>query len=351
MSSTTTYLLIFASALLLALGSTPVFRWLAPRLGFMDTPSSRKVHQSPVPRLGGMAIFAAFVVALVLFQDRFYLNQLVSIFLGATMISFLGLWDDRKSLPAGVKLVGQMVAAGIVVLTDVSISLFPFPVMNYVATILWFVGITNAMNLLDNMDGLSAGVATTAAGFFFLLAAHSGQFLVGGLTAAMLGACIGFLFYNLNPARIFMGDSGSLFIGFMLAAIGLKLRFPLVPTTVSWLIPVLVLGLPIFDTALVFISRLRRRCNPLTTPGRDHLSHRLVERGMTQREAVLTLCLTSGLLGGVAMFVSSAGMLEGVITGSAVVLAGLYLFWKFEWKRRPAAESLTTIEKSEDNEE
>lgn len=335
MSSIKLYMLIFLTALVVAAGSTPLLRRLAPRLGFMDQPSARKVHTVPIPRLGGVAIYLAFVIALLVFEDRYNISQLLSIVLGATLASFLGLWDDRRPLPAWVKLIGQTVAAGILVFSDVRIALFPWPAVNVLATLLWVVGITNALNLMDNMDGLAAGVAAIAAGFFLLLAAGSGQYLVGALAAALLGACIGFLFYNLNPARIFMGDSGSLFIGFMLAAVGIKLRFPQNVTAVTWMIPVLVLGLPIFDTGLVIISRLRRGVNPLTTPGKDHLSHRLVARGMTHREAVLTLYLAGGLLGALAMFIVNADRLESYIIGAAAAGIALYFLRELEW-RAPA---------------
>lgn len=340
MSSIKLYMLIFLTALMIAAGSTPLFRRLAPRLGFMDQPSARKVHTTPIPRLGGLAIYLAFVIALLAFEDRYNISQLLSIVLGATLASFLGLWDDRRPLPAWVKLIGQTTAAGILVFSDVRISLFPWPAVNVLATLLWVVGITNALNLMDNMDGLAAGVAAIAAGFFLLLAAGSGQYLVGALAAALLGACIGFLFYNLNPAQIFMGDSGSLFIGFMLAAVGIKLRFPQNITAVTWMIPVLVLGLPIFDTGLVIISRLRRGVNPLTTPGKDHLSHRLVARGMTQREAVLTLYLAGGLLGALAMFIVNADRLESYMIGAAVAGIALYFLHELEWRAPARKEAL-----------
>lgn len=330
-ASVTTYMLIFAGALLFAAGGTPVLRRLAPRLGFMDQPSPRKVHTSPIPRMGGLAILIACVAALFLFEDRYNISQLLSILIGAGWVSLLGLWDDRWPLPAWAKFLGQLAAAGFLVLSDVRIALFPWPALNIAATLLWITGITNALNLMDNMDGLAAGVAAIAAGYFLLLAAGSGQYLVGGLAAALLGACIGFLFYNLNPAQIFMGDSGSLFLGFMLAAVGIKLRFPQNVTAVTWMIPVLVLGLPIFDTALVILSRLRRRVNPFTTPGQDHTSHRLVTRGFTRREAVLTLYLVCGLLGSVAMFIVNADKLESYILGTAVFLIGCYFLWKLEW--------------------
>jgi len=335
-TNTITYILVFICALILAAGSTPLLRQLAPRLGFMDQPAARKIHASPVPLMGGMAIYAAFLVTLIIFGNQLNLTQLVSIFAGATLMSFMGLWDDRRSLPAWVKLLGQIVAAGVLLISGVTISLFDWTLLNWAATLLWVVGITNAMNLLDNMDGLSAGVAAIAAGFFLLLAAGSGQYLVGGLAAALLGACIGFLFYNLNPAQIFMGDSGALFIGFLLAALGIKLRFPNNITAVTWMIPVLVLGLPIFDTSLVIVSRLRKGQNPLTTPGKDHVSHRLVANGLTRREAVLTLYLAACLLGGCALFVVDAGVLESYLVGGGIVCLGIYYIWRFEWRKTPA---------------
>jgi len=326
-----TLLLIFATALVFALGATPILRRLAPRVGMMDQPNARKIHQTPIPRVGGVAMYGAFLLALILFADRFYVPQLISIIVGATGVSFLGFWDDRVGLHAGVKLIGQVAAALLLIATGVTIDLFHQPVIDAVITLVWIVGITNALNLLDNMDGLSGGIAAIAAGFFLMVAAINGQYLVGALSAALLGVAIGFLFYNFNPASIFMGDTGSLFLGFMLAAVGLKLRFADQPMLAAWLIPILVLGLPIFDTTLVFVSRLRRGLNPLTTPGTDHISHRLVQRGFTRREAVLILYLVAALLGVVAMYCAQAGMLESALVFTAVIVIGMIALYKFEF--------------------
>jgi len=319
----TTYFLIAVSALLVAAGVTPVARQVAGRWGFVDQPGARKVHTTATPRLGGVAIYLAFIVALVAFGRLFYVRQLAGIFLGATLVSGLGLWDDRRSLSTWTKLLGQVAAAGILIVSGVEVQAMHQPLLNLLATLLWVVGITNAMNLLDNMDGLSAGVAAAAATFFLLLAAMSGQYLVGILAAGLLGACLGFLIYNVNPASIFMGDSGSLFLGFMLAAVGIKLRFPGNVDFVTWMVPVLVLAVPIFDTALVTISRLRRGLNPLTSPGKDHTSHRLVALGYTQREAVLILCLVAGACGVLATFVTQASIAEGYAAGALAALAAL----------------------------
>lgn len=324
-------MLIFAGALIFAVGGTPLMRYLAPRLGIIDQPSARKVHVAPTPRLGGLAIFAAVMLTLIFLKSERNFDQFVSVLLAASWMSFLGLWDDRWGVPPLLKLLGQLAGALFLLANDVQVQLPQLPPWaNAAVTLLWLVGITNAFNLLDNMDGLSGGIAAIAAAFFLLMSTFSGQYLVGALAAAVLGACVGFLVYNYNPASIFMGDSGSLFLGFLLAAIGIKLRFPDNVTFVTWMIPPLVLGVPLFDTTLVVVSRLRRGLNPLTTPGKDHASHRLVDAGMTQREAVLTLYLVAGALGLVATFVTRANALEGYVAGGSVALAALYALWRME---------------------
>jgi UDP-GlcNAc:undecaprenyl-phosphate GlcNAc-1-phosphate transferase len=335
---TTTFMLIFASALVLAIGGTPLVRRIALRLGVIDRPNARKIHVDPIPLLGGVAIYGAFIAALVLFGNRFRLNELISILVGASLMSFLGVWDDRRGLSPLLKLLGQFLAASILVLSGVYIGTFPWQVLNIAVTLGWVVVITNAMNLLDNMDGLSGGVGAAAAIFFLLLAAMNDQYLVGALSAALVGACFGFLIYNFNPASIFMGDAGSLFLGFVLAAVGIKLRFPEGIEIVTWMVPVLILGLPLFDTTLVIISRLRRHLNPLTTPGRDHVSHRLVAMGYTRREAVLICYLICAGLGVVALFVTQATILEGYIVGGIVALVGVAALWWLERVEFPGKE-------------
>ncbi len=218
------------------------------------------------------------------------------------------------------------------------IGTFAWEPLNIAVTLGWVVVITNAMNLLDNMDGLSGGVGAIAAIFFLLLAAMNDQVLVGALSAALVGACLGFLVYNLNPASIFMGDGGSLFLGFILAAVAIKLRFPEGLQIVTWMVPVLILGLPLFDTTLVIISRLRRGLNPLTTPGKDHVSHRLVAMGYTRREAVLICYLICAGLGVVALFVTQASIVEGYVVGGVMVLAGLVALWRLEQVDFPGKE-------------
>jgi UDP-GlcNAc:undecaprenyl-phosphate GlcNAc-1-phosphate transferase len=274
-------------------------------------------------------MYGADVVALLAFGQRYRVDQFASILIGASWVSFLGIWDDRWGLRPILKLAGQIVAAIILIVTGVQAQFLPYDVLNWVITVLWVVGLTNAINFLDNMDGLSGGIVAIASAFFLLIAIQNGQYLVGALSAALLGASVGFLVYNFNPASIFMGDTGSLFLGFMLAALGIKLRFPNNTDAVTWMVPVIVLGVPIFDTTLVVVSRLRRGLHPVT-PGKDHSSHRLVRLGFTPREAVMVLYLVGGMLGMLAVFVTQADLVEAYLFGGAVFLGAVYGIWRLE---------------------
>lgn len=327
----TPYLLMAVSALLLALGGTPVMRQVGLRLGVIDTPNARKVHTNPVPRFGGAAIYIAFIIALLFFGDRRYINEVVGIFVGASLMSLMGGIDDKWGLGSYVKLAGQLAAASILIYSGVQVRLFDNWV-DITLTLGWVVGITNAMNFLDNMDGLSGGIAMIAAVFFTLLSAMSDQYLVGVLAAALAGACAGFLIHNWNPAHIFMGDTGSLFLGFLLSAVAIKLRFPANSKAITWMIPVLVLAVPIFDMTLVSISRLRRGKNPLTTPGKDHISHRLAFLTGSRREAVLLCYLLAGAVGLTAVFITQATRPEALIVGVVVALVAIYGWWWLEFR-------------------
>lgn len=324
------YVLIVITALIGVVLATPVVRRVAWRYGFIDQPSFRKVHATPMPRLGGLAIYAGFIVALLVLGTRFRFNEAVGILIGATLVSVVGGIDDHSPIGPVPKLLAQALAAGILILSGVQVAVFDQQWLNVVVTVIWVVGITNAMNFLDNMDGLSAGVAAVASAFFLLLAALNNQYLVGVMSAALLGACIGFLWYNFNPASIFMGDSGSLFIGFVLAALGIKLRFPGNTDIVTWMAPVLVLGLPILDTTLVTISRLRRGVNPLTTAGKDHISHRLARLTGSKREAVLMCYLIGGVFGMAAIYVTTATVVAGYLVGAVIGAAGVAAIWWLE---------------------
>jgi UDP-GlcNAc:undecaprenyl-phosphate/decaprenyl-phosphate GlcNAc-1-phosphate transferase len=323
------FFLIFVTALLFSVLGTPLARRLALATGIVDLPGHRKVHHEPTPLLGGAAIYGAFVVALLLFGGRAEVRQMISIVLGATSISLIGVIDDARGVRPSLKLLAQLGAAALVVVSGLRVQIFPWELLNIAVSLLWIVAITNALNLLDNMDGLSGGIAAIAAAHFLLLAALNGQYLVGVLSAALLGACIGFLRYNFNPASIFMGDTGSLFIGFILAAVAIKLRFANT-FVVTWMVPPVVLLVPLFDTALVIVSRLRRGLNPFTTPGKDHLSHRLVGFGFTRREAVLICWLIASSAGMIAVFLTEAPVGGAYLLAAILILAGIYAIWQFE---------------------
>lgn len=326
-------LIISLLALLVSLLATPLVQRLAVATGTVDRPSVRKIHLNPIPLLGGAAIYAAFTLVLLITGDSGFFYQLAGILVGATLVAAVGVIDDRWGLSPWVKLGAQVLAAITLIRAGVQVQSAPWPWLNVAITIVWVVAITNAFNLLDNMDGLTAGLAAIASAYFFMLAAFSGQYLVAPFAAALLGACLGFLRYNFRggrPAAIFMGDGGSLFLGFTLAALGMKLRFANTPD-VTWLIPIIVLGIPIFDTTLVTIARLRRGVNPLTTPGKDHVSHRLVGTGMTQREAVLTLYVATGVLGLAALYLVRATRPEGLAL--AILCAVAFAVFQVRFQR------------------
>lgn len=325
-------LLLVVSALIFSIVTMPVARRVAQRYNVLDAPSARKVHANPVPLLGGIAIYLAVIASLLLFGQLEYVQQTASILIGATLMSVLGVWDDKRALGPAVKLAGQVGVASLLFLSGVQVQFLHNNVLNYFMTVGWVVTLTNALNLMDNMDGLAGGIAAVAATFFFLIATLTDQRLVAPMAAVLAGACLGFLYYNFhpfNPVYIFMGDAGALFLGFMLAAVGIKLRFPANYDIVTWMVPVLVLGVPLFDTALVAISRIRRGI-PISRGGKDHFSHRLVALGLTRREAVLVLYLVQGALGVAALVVMQADIFEGYIVGAVVGMGALVALYKLE---------------------
>ncbi len=326
-------LLVFALALGVSSIATPALRRAAPRMGWIDVPAGRKAHGEPTPLLGGLAIIAAVIGALALTGDPGAATQLAGILAGATIVGVVGAADDRRPLPPAVKLAGQAIAVGVLVTSGVRTQLVGVTAGDLALTAVWMLVVTNAMNFQDNMDGLAGGLACIAAAWFVLLAVANGQFLVAPLAAAIVGASLGFLLYNFNPATIFMGDAGSQFLGFTLAALGLKLRFPDQIPSVTWLVPPLVLAPMLFDLALVTVSRLRRRVNPFTTAGRDHLSHRLLALGATTREVALALYLVACAAGGLALLTSYASRAEAMAMLLAVVAVASYALWWLELRR------------------
>ncbi len=305
----------FILGFLLTLALTPWVRELAARHGAMDRPDPRKVHKVPTPLWGGLGVFIAFTVAFLvvigLFRapepitGREYATMAALLFGGAVLVA-IGMYDDRHGMPAKMKLFGQVGVAMVLVGMGVRVDFFSLPFVDGIIflqewqaillSMLWLVGITNAINLLDGLDGLVAGVALTSALIFLVVAALNGEWATVLAMAALAGAALGFLRYNFNPAQIFMGDTGSLFFGLMFA--GWSIVGCLKTTaTVALAIPVmLIMGVPILDTTFAIVRRGLRR-QPIFAPDKGHLHHRLLAVGMSQRQAVVTIYAINVMFG------------------------------------------------------
>ncbi len=320
------YALIFVGAVLLSLVFTPLAIATALRRGVLDKPGGHKGHSSPVPYLGGLAIVVSFSISMLIpviaINESSVSRQFLIVIGVALALALLGLFDDLRGLSSTLRLACE-VAAGIVLWNlDFGVQLAGVRWVDAVITILWVVGITNAFNLLDNMDGLSAGIAAISSFSFFAIAASNGQYLVAGLSLALAGCAVGFLRHNFYPARVYMGDSGALFFGFLVAFIGLKLQLN-ISREVSVLVPIVVCSVAVLDTTLVTIARLRHGLSPFQG-GRDHISHRLVKVGLPVPVAVSVLYAAAAAVGVVAFVISesdksAAWTLAGLV---AVLLVG-----------------------------
>ena len=320
-------LLAFSIALGASLALTVPVREFALWVGMVDLPGPRKVHLKPMPLLGGLAMYGGFMLAVVIAMPRSALAQSAGIFIGATLVGFVGILDDGGLLHHQVKLfIGMPLAALILIASGVRTVFFetfrPGPyatIADCALTVFWVVGITASFSIFDHMDGLCAGVAAVAAFFFAIYAYRDGQSLVTTLAAAVMGAALGFLCWNFKPAKIFMGDGGAMMLGFLMATLAVKLRPVAMHHRTSWMVPILILAVPIFDTTLVSISRARRGFLPFATPGKDHTAHRLSNLGLGQRGAVLTLYAAGALFGIVAL------VMGYVSVGVTYVIAGVVL--------------------------
>ncbi len=306
------------------------------RVGMVDLPGPRKVHATPIPLLGGLAMYAGVMLAILFAFDGPARAQSIGIVTGATLVAVVGFLDDRGWLHHQLKLFVAMPLAAVILLasgihTQIFSSLLGGTTgywLDAALTILWVVGITASFSILDHMDGLCAGVAAMASVFFALLAYLSGQTLVTTLAAAVLGASAGFLRWNFKPAKIFMGDGGAMFLGFLMATLALKLRIDHASPVANLLAPLLILGATIFDTTLVTISRTRRGFLPFATPGKDHSAHRLANLGFGQRGAVLAMYLVGAICGGAAIlitYLSGAGAVAVAV--GALVCMSLAVAW------------------------
>jgi UDP-GlcNAc:undecaprenyl-phosphate GlcNAc-1-phosphate transferase len=310
------YAAVFAVTAALTLLATPLALRYAVRRQILDHPGAIKAQASPVPYLGGAAIVLAFatvvLMAAVIRPPNSGIGELAAVLGLGVLLALIGLLDDLHGLSPWFRLAVEIAAGVAVWATPAGAELTGNQLVDAVVTVCWVVGVTNAFNLLDNMDGLSAGVAAVASTFVFVMAARNGQFLVATLAIGLAGCALGFLRSNFHPARIYMGDAGALFLGFMLAVLGLKLRFEDGPRSIAFAVPIVVLGVPLFDTVLVTINRLRHRRSPFSG-GRDHASHRLVFIGIPVPAAVMLIYLVAASLGCLGLVLSRVDRTTGLI--------------------------------------
>jgi UDP-GlcNAc:undecaprenyl-phosphate GlcNAc-1-phosphate transferase len=320
-------------AILATLAVTPLAIKAAVRFQVIDEPNSspHKIHQRPVPKAGGLAIALA-IVFINLLSGNLQSDVIRTIMVASIVIFLFGLWDDLYRLSPRWKLLGQILGTIILISQGVHIRMLgSLTLLNMALTLLWTIGITNAFNFVDSMDGLAVGLAAIAAAFFMLVTVDANQPALSLLSAVILGSSIGFSYFNTLPAHTFLGDSGAQFLGFILAAVAIAYTPPGLPQPSSWFVPILLLSVPIFDTSLVVISRLRHR-KAFYQAGLDHTYHRLVNLGLPSSRAVLTMHLFAIVSGCLAFMALPLHPLWANAIFVAAVLVGLSLLIWLEKK-------------------
>ncbi|WP_163539683.1 MraY family glycosyltransferase [Gracilibacillus sp. YIM 98692] len=318
------YILPLILCIGLALALTPLVKKFAIQIGAVDQPNARKVHQKVMPRLGGLAIYISFLIGFVIFKPVG--TESWPLFIGATLIVALGVVDDRFELPAKMKFLGQLVAAIVTVIGGMQIDFIVIPFADRIEfgvfaipfTILWIVAITNAINLIDGLDGLAAGVSSIALITIASMAVTMGNIFVAILALLLLGSTLGFLWYNFHPAKIFMGDTGSMFLGYMISVLSIVGLFKNV-TFFSLIIPIVILGVPILDTTFAIIRRIVQK-KPLSAPDKYHLHHCLINLGFSHRQTVTAIYALSALFGLAAILFTRT-----TLWGSTVMLVLLLI--------------------------
>ena len=341
-------ILALAVAFLISFSATPAVIALANKIKAIDVPKDeRRVHKKPIPLIGGLAIFYGFVISVLCFAviDR----PTMGILLGSTIMVTIGVIDDMRDLNAKIKLLFQIISALIVVYFGIEVEYIANPIANWIGpkyinlglwsipiTIIWIVGVTNAVNLIDGLDGLAVGVSSIASVALLSLTILSQNLNVAILIAALAGAGFGFLPYNFNPAKIFMGDTGSTFLGFVLACISIQGLMKMY-AIISFAVPVLILGLPIFDTAFAILRRIAKK-KPIMSPDRGHLHHRLIDMGFSQRQTVTILYTLTSLLCLTAVVMALKDALRGLILVFAVLFVLVISILVMEPKESPKEE-------------
>ena len=336
-----TYLSVYLGSAFLALVITPAVIWSARRINIADVPGARSSHSKPVPHIGGISLFAATMCLTVLVLilpnavgDAFreIMTKVIVLLSAAAFIFVVGLFDDIKGIRVRFKFLAQLAAAIAVCCAGIRIEriavadwlTLDFGWFSWPLTLLWIVGITNAINLSDGLDGLAAGISAVACGVIVIFAVYSGQVVMAVLMLALLGSLTGFLFFNFNPAKIFMGDSGSMFLGFTIASSSV-MSATKSSTLVGLALPVLVLGIPIFDTLFSMLRRFLER-RSIFTPDRSHFHHKLLDLGLKQRHAVIVIYAVTLLAAGLGMFMMVTRNSNSLIVFFCVLLLLLLAF-------------------------
>jgi len=357
-------LLALLLAAVVSFASTPLVKVLSVKMGAVDVPKDgRRMHDHPIPRMGGLAIFFGFLFAILLFVPLD--TEKKGMLLGAVVIVVLGVLDDKYALPAKPKFLVQIIAALIAVLAGNRIEVLsnpnifsPNPVwqlgwLSYPVTVIWIVAITNAVNLIDGLDGLACGVSTISAATMLIIALLlvrelDSELDVAVMMAALVGACVGFLPYNFNPAKIFMGDTGATFLGFIMATASVEGMFKQY-TIISFVVPFLMLGLPIFDVCFAVVRRVSHGQSPMQ-PDRGHVHHRLIDMGFSQKQAVGVLYVISAILGLSAVVLTASGAVKAMVfllaMGAAAAIA-----WRVFVNGAPAHEQPEKPAEQPDQEE
>ena len=343
-----TVLIAIVAAAAIAFALTPLVKAFALRFGFVDVPKDgRRMHKKPTPRIGGLAIFAGFVVATLVFCN--ISRELVAIYIGGLIIVAVGVIDDVFRINAWIKLAAQIgvaliaVSQGVVLEyinffgTYINFGMWAIPI-----TVIWIVGLTNAINLIDGLDGLACGVSAICSMSLLLVMLMKGEVASAMITAAVVGACLGFLPFNSNPAKIFMGDTGALFLGYTMAVISVSGVFKM-HTVISFIIPISIFAMPIFDTAFAFIRRIAHGRSPFSAD-RGHLHHRLIDLGFSQKQSVAILYAICAILGTSAIMFTE----ENFLRAGFIIVIGIVIFLiNFYFLRHAKSRSHMGLELSE----
>lgn len=326
----TKYMVPFLIAFMVTYLMTPLVRYIAISMGFYDAPDARKVHTGNIPRLGGVAIFLGYITALLYSLPLD--NEKWGLVIGTLVLVAIGLWDDIKEIGPKTKLLGQIVAAGILVFSGVSIEWITNPWGTLIflpewisipLTIFWIVAFINIVNLIDGLDGLAAGICLISCATIFGVTFVMGQSDTAFIIVSLAGAIFAFLKYNFNPAKIFMGDTGSMLLGYTLGAVSV-VGVVKTATTVALLVPVIVLGVPIMDTTFAIVRRFMNG-RPIFKPDKGHLHHRLLAMGLTQKQAVLLMYAATIAFGGIALIVANFNSTLGIILLLSLIVCAVYV--------------------------